>query len=66
MRGYLRISGSIFGVLGLVHVVRLLRGWPVQVAGWIVPLWISWIAVLAAGALAFRAFRLLAGRGLSR
>lgn len=66
MRGYLQISGVIFGVIGLLHVVRLLLDWPAQVAGWAVPLWISWVAILAAGTLAFWAFRLLGRAGPSR
>jgi len=59
MRGYLQISGIIFGVIGFLHVVRLLLAWPVEIAGWIVPLWVSWVAIPAAGTLAFLAFRLL-------
>ena len=59
MRGYLRISGVIFGVIALLHAVRLLLDWPAQVAGWAVPLWISWVAILATGTLSFWAFRLL-------
>ena len=66
MRGYLQISGIIFGVIGFLHVVRLLLAWPVQIAGWIVPLWISWVGILAAGTLAFWAFRLLTRPGSSR
>jgi hypothetical protein len=66
MRGYLQISGVIFGVIGLLHVVRLLLDWPAQVAGWAVPLWISWVAILAAGTLSFWAFRLLVRAGPSR
>ena len=53
MRGYLQISGVIFGVIALLHVVRLLLDWPAHVAGWAVPLWISWVAILATGTLSF-------------
>ena len=60
MRGYLQISGVIFGAIGLLHVVRLLRDWPAELAGWVVPLWLSWAAILAAGTLSIWAFRLLA------
>ena len=59
MRGYLQISGVIFGVIALLHVLRLLLEWQAQVAGWAVPLWISWVAIFAAGTLSFWAFRLL-------
>ena len=61
MRSYIQISGVVFGVIALAHVVRLLLDWPAQVAGWAVPTWISWIAMFAAGALCVWAFR-VAGR----
>lgn len=58
MRSYLMISATVFGLIALLHIVRLLLHWPAQVGGWIVPLWVSWIAVLAPGALSVWAFRL--------
>ena len=58
MRAYLQVSGAVFGVMALLHIVRLLLDWSAQVAGWAVPLWVSWIAILAAGALCVWAFRL--------
>ena len=60
MRTYLLISGTVFGVVTLLHVARLVLEWPAQLAGWTVPLWVSWIAILAAGALCIWAFRLAA------
>jgi len=59
MRVYLQTSGAIFGLIMLVHILRLLLGWPAQVAGWPVPLWASWIAILVSGALSVWAFRLV-------
>ena len=60
MQLYLRISGVFFGAIAFLHMLRLLLGWPAQIAGWAVPLWFSWIAILAAGALCVWAFRLAA------
>jgi hypothetical protein len=59
MRAYLQISGVVFSVIALLHAARLLLGWPAQIAGWAVPLWISWLAIPAAGVLSFWAFRLV-------
>ena len=59
MRTYIQITGIVFGVVALVHVVRLILDWPAQVAGWVVPIWISWIAIFVAGALCVWAFRLV-------
>ncbi len=59
MQAYLQISGAVFGLIALLHIIRLLLNWPAQVAGWTVPLWISWIAILVSGALSVWAFRLV-------
>ncbi len=59
MRAYLQIAGAVFGAIAGLHLVRVLLGWPAEVAGWSVPLWTSWIGILAAGALSASAFRLV-------
>lgn len=65
MRAYLRISGALFGLIALLHILRLLRHWPAQIADWTVPISVSWIATLAAAALSIWAFRLLRQAGVS-
>ena len=59
MRAYIQITGVIFGLIALIHAERLILDWPAQVAGWVVPIWISWVAILVAGALCAWAFRLV-------
>jgi hypothetical protein len=59
MRAYIQITGVIFAVVTLAHVLRLVAGWPIQVADWAVPMWISWVAIVAAAALCAWAFRLV-------
>ena len=59
MRTYIQITGAVFGVIALVHVVRLILNWPAQIADWVVPIWLSWVAILVAGALCVWAFRLV-------
>ena len=59
MRAYFQITGVVFGLIALVHAVRLILDWPAQVAGWVVPIWISWVAILVAGALCAWALRLV-------
>ena len=59
MRAYIQVTGVVFVVVALAHVVRLVLDWPVQVAGWVVPIWISWIGILVAGALCVWAFRVV-------
>ena len=60
MRAYALVSGLLFGVVTLAHILRLANGWPVQVAGWVVPLELSWIGAVVPGALCAWAFKLSA------
>jgi hypothetical protein len=62
MRAYVLISGAVFGAVALVHVIKLFLDWPVQVAGWVLPIWVSWIAILAGGTLCVWAVRLVGQR----
>lgn len=57
MRAYLLISGAIFCVVALAHALRVIQQWPVEVAGWALPMWVSVVGFLLTGALAFWAFR---------
>lgn len=55
---YFHVTGTIFGVIGLLHVLRLLFGWEAQIGGFVVPVWFSVLAVLVAGYLTWNAFQL--------
>ena len=59
MRTYLQISGTLFGLIALVHLLRLFRHWPVDLAGHTVPLWASWVGLALAGGLSVWALRLM-------
>ena len=55
---YLTVSGMIFSVIALLHLARLLAGWPARIGVWDVPTWASWVTLILAASLAFSAFRL--------
>ncbi len=59
MKAYLGISGTIFGLIALLHVLRLVLDWPAQIGTWAVPFWVSWLAILLSGGLCIWAFRLI-------
>jgi hypothetical protein len=59
MRTYLLVSGIVFGAVALAHLLRLIFGWPVQLGTEVVPMWISIIGVVLAGALCGWAFALV-------
>jgi hypothetical protein len=52
------VTGLIFLVVALVHLLRLVLEWQVTLAGRDVPMWVSWAALVIAGFLAFQGFRL--------
>jgi len=52
------ISGIIFLAVAVAHLSRIVFRWEAIVAGWPVPLVISWAAVFISGYLAFEGFRL--------
>ncbi len=54
---YVVVSGVLFGAIAVVQAVRALNQWPVQVAGFDVPVWVSWVAMVVAGSLCVWAFR---------
>jgi hypothetical protein len=52
-QSYLRLAGAIFALVALAHLVRAVMDWPILIAGWIVPIWLSWLAFVIAGALGY-------------
>lgn len=49
----LMIAAVIFGVIAVLHLLRSILSWPASIAGWDVPLWLSYITVVVAGYLAW-------------
>lgn len=56
---YLQITGLIFTVISVLHLLRVLMGWEANLAGWMVPGWLSIVAVVVAGYLAYCAYKLM-------
>lgn len=56
---YLQVSGLIFTVIAVLHLLRVVLGWEASIAGWMVPGWLSLIAVVVAGYLAYSAYKLM-------
>jgi hypothetical protein len=55
---YLYISGTIFGVVGALHLGRAILGVPVVAGGWEFPFWLSWPGGIVALSLCVWAYRL--------
>lgn len=52
----MRVTALIFLAIAVLHGLRLYYGWGAIVGGWLVPMWLSWAAVLVAAYLAFQGF----------
>ena len=52
------IAGVIFSLVALLHLLRLVNSWHMEFAGWVPPMWASWLGLLVAGFLGFTGLRL--------
>jgi len=44
-RNYFIVSMIIFILAGALHLIRSIMKWEMVIEGFIVPLWVSWLAV---------------------
>jgi len=51
-------AGIIFVLIAVLHIFRLLFRWEAIIGGWYVPTWVSCLALVLSGYLAYSAFRL--------
>ena len=49
----LLIASAIFGIIALLHLLRSVFGWEAAIGGFGIPLYFSYIAVVAAGYLSW-------------
>ena len=56
---FLWVAGVFFSIAALLHALRLVGRWRVQVKNWTVPHGLSWVGLTIAGYLAYSAFSLL-------
>ena len=54
---YCAVSGVLFALVALAHLLRIAYGMPVQVDNYSVPMYVSWIGFIVPGALAVWAFQ---------
>ena len=64
-RMYLFISGGVFGIVALFHLLRVVRCWPVVLGSWSAPLWLSWLGIVGPSFLCIWALRLAMRSGRS-
>lgn len=54
---YVVVSGAIFGIVGVAHLLRALGNVPIQIGAAAIPVWVSWVGVLISAGLCIWAFR---------
>jgi hypothetical protein len=52
------LTSALFLLIGTMHVLRALLGWPANVAGYDVPVEVSWVAVAIAAYMVYRSVKL--------
>ncbi len=57
---YLLISGAIFGLVAVGHILRVMFNWSFAMGGWNAPMSASWIALFVAAAMCVWAISLAA------
>jgi len=58
LKEYCVVSGVLFSLVALAHLLRIVFGMPVQVDEFDVPMLVSWVGLIVPAGLAFWAFRL--------
>ena len=62
LQRYLVITAAVFAVVAIAHLTRALEAWPITIGPWSVPVELSWLGAIAAGALSAWAILLLRER----
>ena len=57
VKAYCTLVGILFTIGALVHLGRLFYGWPIVIAAWNAPLWVSWVGLIIGGVLGFYGLR---------
>ena len=57
MKPFTNLAIAIFILIAVLHLLRLVFGWEVTIDGMVVPMWVSIMGFLIAGALAYFLWR---------
>ena len=56
LKNHAVVSGAIFLAVFVFHGLRIYMGWDAVIGGWAVPMWLSWVALVVTGYLAYTGF----------
>lgn len=52
------LTAVIFLLIFILHGLRLIYGWEAVIGTFAVPIWLSWLALIISGILAYQGFKL--------
>jgi hypothetical protein len=47
----LLVVGSIFGIVAMLHLLRVVTGIPIAISGWMLPMWVNVMGFSGSGLL---------------
>ena len=59
----LRVAGSIFGIVAVLHLLRIITGVPIIIADWLLPIWMNVVGSIGTLVLCVWFWLLSVGRG---
>lgn len=57
MKPFSTIAAVVFAIVALAHLLRLVYGWEITIAGWVVPMWVSVLGLIVTGGLSALVWR---------
>ncbi len=51
IKSFCLLSGMLFIIVAVVHLARLVLGWPLLIGAMFVPMWVSVVGLIVTGAL---------------
>lgn len=58
LKTYTNVTIVVFIGIALAHLVRAFFGWHVSVAGWVIPIWLSWVGFVVASLIVYSGYAL--------
>ena len=55
---YLSTAATIFLIVATLHLLRVIYKWEAVIGGWVVPQWLSIVAVVIIGYMSYQGFKL--------
>jgi hypothetical protein len=59
---YNAVTAALFLIIAVLHLLRIVFGWAAEIGGLAIAMWVSWLGLVVAGALAYSGFRVMIAR----